>query len=410
VIKKTKYILVIGFCCLAVMLSGVEACFAQSQQGINYQAVARDNSGNPLAIATVTVSFNIHRSAPTGLVSFSESPSITTNPFGLFTWVIGSSNYTGFDSIAWGKHKYFLEVIVNGTNNMGTTQFMSVPYAFHAHTADSVKNLPANLSPWTKTGGKIFPFTLTDSVGIGTAIPSAKLQVIGKTKTDTVQITSGSPTAGKVLTSVDASGKASWQIPAFTTMQTFTTTAVWTIPAGVNKIMVEVWGGGGGGGSSSGSGSLASGGGGGGYGKGIYAVTPSTTYSITVGTGGVVGTTGTAGYLGGTSSFGSLISASGGGGGTSGNSMSVGAGGNSFTGAQFTIAGGAGFTGCINYLNFYLLPHGGMAGNGGMGGSGFSNATGGFGVAPGGGGGGSVGSPTPGLGGMGASGRVVVWW
>ncbi|GAG28116.1 unnamed protein product, partial [marine sediment metagenome] len=45
------------------------------------------------------------------------------------------------------------------------------------------------------------------NIGIGTAIPAAKLEVNGQ-----VKITGGSPGAGKVLTS-DAGGLASWQTP-----------------------------------------------------------------------------------------------------------------------------------------------------------------------------------------------------
>lgn len=322
------------------LTSYIPSVFAQAPpQGINYQAVARDNSGNPLVAQSVTVIFRLHQNSASGPVVYRGTQPVTTNAFGLFTAVIGqtSSDSGSFAAISWGANSYWLQVIVNG-NNMGATQFMSVPYALFAGN--------------------------------------------------------GSPPAS-----------------GFSNMQVFNASGNWISPPGVNKIMVEVWGGGGGGGSGSGSGSLASGGGGGGYGKGIYTVTPSTNYSVTVGTGGVVGTTGNAGFAGGTSSFGSLISASGGGGGTSGNPTGVGAGGNTFTGVvPFTLSGGSGFTGCFNYNNFYLLPHGGMAGKGGAGGSGFLNAAGGFGVAPGGGGGGSIGNPIPGLGGMGAPGRVVVWW
>ncbi len=51
----------------------------------------------------------------------------------------------------------------------------------------------------------------TGNVGIGTAIPGEKLDVAGKTKTQSIQITNGAVN-GRVLTS-DASGNASWQSP-----------------------------------------------------------------------------------------------------------------------------------------------------------------------------------------------------
>src|ERR1039458_4676387 len=120
--KKLYFLLLLTSCLLPLT-----SIFAQAPQlGINYQAVARDASGNPIANQTISVTFIIHQSAANGNTSWSEtaSPSITTNQFGLFTWVIGSSNPAAFDSITWGKHKYFLEVVVNSIS-LGATQFMA---------------------------------------------------------------------------------------------------------------------------------------------------------------------------------------------------------------------------------------------------------------------------------------------
>jgi hypothetical protein len=85
----------------------------------------------------------------------------------------------------------------------------------------------------------------------------------------------------------------------------------WTCPAGVTRAKVYIIGGGGA--------SLEDGaaGGSGGYALGIYTVTPTTGYSVTVGAGGV-----TNGASGGTSSFGALVSATGGSPGASGTGVS----------------------------------------------------------------------------------------
>ena len=325
-IKKTKHILALGFWFLAFGFS----VFAQAPQGINYQAVARDVNGNPIATQTVSLEFKIHQTSSSGTVVYDETYSKTTNQFGLFTAVIGQGTpLTGvFTSITWATNLFWLEVIVNGTSMIPITQLMSVPYSLFSANS------------------------------------------------------------------------------GFSNMQVFNASGNFVIPPGVTTIMVEVWGGGGSGGSPSGAGSMSSGGGGGGYGKGTYTVTPSSNYTVTIGAGGSVGALAAAGSAGGTSSFGSLISATGGAGGTTNSAMVVGVGGSSS--APFNISGGTGFTGCTSCSGFALLPHGGVAGNGGAGGSGFANAPGGLGIAPGGGGGGSVGTP-PNLGGVGASGRVVVW-
>ncbi len=73
---------------------------------------------------------------------------------------------------------------------------------------------------------------------------------------------------------------------AFTT--TFTVSGSWQAPAGVTSVTVEAWGGGGAGGGRTTTGS-AGGGGGGAYAKKVITVTPLTSYSYTVGTGGAGG-------------------------------------------------------------------------------------------------------------------------
>jgi hypothetical protein len=64
----------------------------------------------------------------------------------------------------------------------------------------------------TYTTGGLSRFHVTNkgNVGIGTNNPSEKLEVTGKTKTTTLQVTSGSPQVGYVLTSTDTNGNATW--------------------------------------------------------------------------------------------------------------------------------------------------------------------------------------------------------
>ena len=160
--------------------------------------------------------------------------------------------------------------------------------------------------------------------------------------------------------------------------------------------MVEVWGGGGAPRDCScipSNANVGIGGAGGGYGRGIYNVTPGVSRSVTVGRGGVA-------QNGGTSSFGTLISATGGslGGGIAG----IGRG-------QFNMNGKPGetFYGDYRFSDpSTSLGRGGDAGNGGWGGiaSLVARTSGGV---PGGGGGAGARNTT---GGVGAAGRVVVWW
>jgi len=105
----------------------------------------------------------------------------------------------------------------------------------------------------------------------------------------------------------------------FTHMEVFDAAGAdtFTVPAGITRIMVEVRGAGGGGGKGNTGTAVGQGGSGGGYGMGIFAVTPLSDHTVTVGAGGLGSNGGncTVGGPGGTSSLGLLISATGGGGG-----------------------------------------------------------------------------------------------
>lgn len=100
-----------------------------------------------------------------------------------------------------------------------------------------------------------------------------------------------------------------------------TSTQSWTAPAGVTTIeLLLVGGGGGGGGTSTTTGHGGGGGGGGGVIQDTLAVTPGTSYTVTIGAGGAAGSGASGpGGTGSSSSFGSLRTCFGGLGGWSSN-------------------------------------------------------------------------------------------
>ena len=111
--------------------------------GIHYQAVARDNFGNELANTKIDVKFSIISGDPIGgtLVYQELHQDVITSSFGVFSLVIGngvpSSNglYDKFSLIKWEDAFHYLKVDVkfdNGFTDMGTMQFLSVPYALYA--------------------------------------------------------------------------------------------------------------------------------------------------------------------------------------------------------------------------------------------------------------------------------------
>src|SRR5690606_787102 len=115
----------------------------------NYQAVARDLSGNPLVNQTLTVSSEIRQSTPSGTSDYTETHSgISTIHRSFFTAEIGGANRSGetFSGINWGTGLYYLYLEVNG-DPMGSSQLLSVPYALYAkQSANGPQGLQGNNS------------------------------------------------------------------------------------------------------------------------------------------------------------------------------------------------------------------------------------------------------------------------
>ncbi len=109
--------------------------------GINYQAVARDDAGRELTDREIDVRFSVIVNNPLGPVVYQElHQEVKTSRYGVFSLVIGSGTPVGgtAESVAavdWGAGDHFLKVEVRFLNeftNMGTMQFMAVPYALFA--------------------------------------------------------------------------------------------------------------------------------------------------------------------------------------------------------------------------------------------------------------------------------------
>jgi len=129
----------IFFSMLVVVQLSFYSALAQAPQAFNYQAVARDVSGNVLPNQALGIRVSIHLGSATGAVSYSETFGPTTNEFGLFTLAIGTGTVVDgqFDTIAWGKSQYWMQVEMDPAGgatytDMGTTQLLSVPYAMFA--------------------------------------------------------------------------------------------------------------------------------------------------------------------------------------------------------------------------------------------------------------------------------------
>lgn len=155
------------------------AIWAQSPEKMSYQAVIRDAGNTLVASQTVGMRISILQGSITGTPVFVETQTPITNINGLASLEIGTGILVSgdFAAIDWGNNSYFIKTETDPTGGAtytisGTSQFMSVPYALHARTAE-------NLTDGTSSGEMMY----WNGTGWVPVIPTgnegATLQMIG---------------------------------------------------------------------------------------------------------------------------------------------------------------------------------------------------------------------------------------
>jgi hypothetical protein len=127
---------------LSLILS--TSLLAQTPQGMSYQAVVRDASGNLLTNQPVGMAISILQGSSLGSTKYAETHTITTNANGLISLEIGKGTVVqgSLSTIDWGIGPYFVktETDPNGGSNYtisGTSELLSVPFALHAKAAET---------------------------------------------------------------------------------------------------------------------------------------------------------------------------------------------------------------------------------------------------------------------------------
>ena len=133
---------------IVLFLTFTFSLMAQSvPQGMNYQAVARDHSGQVLANQDITLKVSLlsQNEREIQIESYSEIHNARTNKLGLFTLTIGQGTTTfgDFEEVPWSTEDIWMELAIDaqGGDNfkvLNNTRLLTVPYAFHAGTATEV--------------------------------------------------------------------------------------------------------------------------------------------------------------------------------------------------------------------------------------------------------------------------------
>ena len=140
--KKMKKIFTI---IAAVLLTA--NMFAQSPEKMTYQAVIRNSNNQLVTNQQIGMQISILQSSTSGTSVYVETQTPTTNANGLVSIEIGGTNTTvisgDFTTIDWANDTYFIKIETDpagGTSYTitGTSQLLSVPYALHAKTAETI--------------------------------------------------------------------------------------------------------------------------------------------------------------------------------------------------------------------------------------------------------------------------------
>jgi hypothetical protein len=196
-----KKILLVCFV-TAITLTSV---FAQVPQAFHYQAIARDEAGNPLINRDIGLRISILQHDQSGPVIYSETHRVQTGPLGFINLNVGRGSvvYGRFSDIDWAGDNYYLLLEMDsygGANYrpMGVSGLYSVPYALCAGT---LTDNGSRSGEWTNDGINIYVDAAysANNVGIGTTSPTDKLHVYGGTTAANLMIESNISTASGAI-------------------------------------------------------------------------------------------------------------------------------------------------------------------------------------------------------------------
>jgi hypothetical protein len=155
---KTQKITIIKKILIVALLSiCTSQSFAQSSNGIFFQAVARDNFSNPAKDRNIYVQSTIIQNTTTGTKVLIEIHKSSTDAMGVFNITIGNGQRTGgaatsIAAIDWSKGPFYLNLKIAITPfsasdswdyskelvDMGTTSFGAVPFAFYSASSAKI--------------------------------------------------------------------------------------------------------------------------------------------------------------------------------------------------------------------------------------------------------------------------------
>lgn len=122
--------------------------FAQNDNGIAFQAVARNGQGVVMSNKKMQVRISILLDTVENTIYYQELKAVTTNQLGLFTVLIGAPEAMkiitigDFQKIKWNEFAYFIRIEIDLENTLRFTRIgqEKIHYVAYAYSADRIKS------------------------------------------------------------------------------------------------------------------------------------------------------------------------------------------------------------------------------------------------------------------------------
>lgn len=162
-------------------------------QGMKYQAVARDLTGNIMANQQISLKISLVSGSKSSTEHYTEIHHVITNQLGLFSLVIGEGKIDKgtFTKVPWSTDEIWMQVSIKEKTSslysiISSSKLLAVPYAFHSGTASKLVEqsgsgtpIVAIAAPTKNTG-----INITSGASTGTAAPSGAWLLGGNQKSN----------------------------------------------------------------------------------------------------------------------------------------------------------------------------------------------------------------------------------
>ena len=137
-----KLLLLIQFILISI------TAISQNHKGIAFQAIARNSQGIVMGNQKIQIRISILTDTIKNSVVYQEIKSITTNPLGLFSVLIGANELAKiktegvFENIKWGDKEHFIRIEIDPENHFQFIQIgqQAINYVAYAFTTDHIKS------------------------------------------------------------------------------------------------------------------------------------------------------------------------------------------------------------------------------------------------------------------------------